>query len=112
VYTIINYQEAKGNMQIEEIQATDVRKGFADMLNRVAFSNAQYRINRHNKRIARLVPETLMQALETLLETDDGLTETLELMVNGDLLAEIEESIQQSEVGEVRPIADIFSELE
>src|SRR5687767_9855523 len=86
-------------MRLEEIQSTQARRVFSDMLDRVAFLETQYRISRHEKHLARLVPEKLMAALETLVEADNALAETLELLLNEDLRDEVEQAVNEARAG-------------
>lgn len=94
-----------------EIQTKEARANFSELLNQVYYTGSQFRIMKRNKGMARLVPEPLVTAIESILADDPALADTLELMLNQNLRQEVEESLAEAKAGHTRSADEFFQEI-
>ena len=92
------------------VTAHEARRHFAELLETAFYQNAQIRIHRNKKPMARLVGEPFMQAIEQLIATQPNLADTLAIMVDGDLMAAIEEGTVEVKAGKTIPIETVLEE--
>jgi hypothetical protein len=81
-----------------------------ELLEQVHYRNAQFRISRKNKIMARLVNDKYLSALEELIRSDAALEDTLWLMLDKEARNIINESLAQSETARKIPLEQAFSD--
>lgn len=96
--------------KIAEVKSHELRRNLSDFLAQVHYQGAQLIVNRWNQKIARIVPETYIDAIEKLLKQDPALADTLELIINDDLRNTLEASEREASSGHLQPARDYFSE--
>jgi prevent-host-death family protein len=87
------------------ISISEARDRLTELMERVHYQHKQFRIVRKDKPMARLVAEPFMVAVDTLLETDSALADTLALMLNEEAMQIIDEDQREWERGESIPLA-------
>lgn len=87
-----------------------LRNNLSSFVEQAHYTNTQIRLTRHKKPIARIVGEDFMQNLERLLEQDPALKETLQIMLDANMLEQIDQSKKEIERGEFRPLTDLLKE--
>lgn len=88
----------------------ELRKNLSPLIEQAHYTNTQIRLTRHNKPLARIVGENFMHSLELLLDQDPELHETLQIMLDRNMLEQINHSQEEIQHGEVRPLADLLAE--
>jgi len=86
------------------VSAYQVRRNLAELLELAYYKNAQIKIERNKKPMARLVGEPFMLAVEKLLSDDPALAETISIMLDDELMDAIETGNQQVAAGKTIPI--------
>lgn len=64
--------------RMDTYSVRDARRQFTDLINRVHYGQAQVRISRHGKVMARLVSDSFMQRLERLVADDPKIADKLQ----------------------------------
>jgi prevent-host-death family protein len=95
-------------MNTTNIPALDARHRLGELLERVYYQSKQYRIVRKNKAMARLVSESMMDAIDQIIESDPGFADTLALMLNKEAKASIAMSRQEIAEGKKVPIEQVL----
>jgi len=81
-----------------------VRCQFGELLERAYYQNQQFRVKRKHKPMARLVGEPYMRVIDALITTNPQLQETIEVMLDKELMSTIEYSEQDLKAGELLPL--------
>jgi antitoxin (DNA-binding transcriptional repressor) of toxin-antitoxin stability system len=97
-------------MHSTTIQALDARQRLGELLELVYYKGRQFRIARKNKPMAWLVGEPFMAALGTLLKQNPRLAETIEIMLDEELVEAIKQGTKEVKTGKTIPIEKIFEE--
>lgn len=97
-------------MSTIETSLIHLRNNLSSFVEQAHYTNTQIRLTRHNRPIARIVGEHFMLSLEELLEQDPALRETLEIMLDQNMVRMIEQSQSDARHGELRPISDLLQE--
>lgn len=88
----------------------ELRSNLSSLIEQAHYTDTQIRLTRHNKPIARIVGEKFMHSLEVLFSQDPGLQETLQVMLDADMLDQLRQSQQEIQQGKVRPLTDLLME--
>jgi len=96
---------------IETIQAADLSTHVDELLARVEDKNQHIIIRRNQRRIARLVPEIYVQAIDHLIESDPAVADTIALMLNVEVRTDIQASMDEWHAGKARPARKVFDEI-
>ncbi len=88
----------------------ELRSNLSSFIEQAHYTDTQIRLTRHNKPIARIVGENFMHSLELLLDQDPGLQETLQIMLDTNMLEQINQSQKEIQRGEVRPLTELLTE--
>ncbi len=99
-----NYILCKGNMTTTTVSAYEVRRNLSELMELAYYKNAQIKIERNSKPMARLVGEPFMAVIEKLLADDPALAETISIMLAGDMMAAIETGTKEVKAGKTIPI--------
>ncbi len=92
------------------IATLHLRQKMGELLEQVYYRNAQFRIARKNKVMARLVNDNYLNALEKLISSDTALEDTLWLMLDKEAQNIINQSLAQSAAGQKFLLEQAFPE--
>lgn len=96
----------------ETISTHDARRELSQLLERVHYTGTQIQINRNKRPMAWLVGvsfmENLVRMVETLAEKDPALADTVELMLDTDVMDTLREGEDDLKNGNVMPIEQIL----
>jgi hypothetical protein len=92
--------------QTNTLSAIQLRQQLGEVLERVHYQSAQFRIMRKDKPMARLVNERYMQAIDELIESDPALADTLALMLNDEFMTIFEQGQKEWAAGKRIPIEE------
>ncbi len=95
---VVNSDTALTTMQL--------RHQLGEILERVHYQSAQFRILRKDKPMARLVNERYMQAIDDLIESDPALADTLALLLNDEFMKIFEQGKKEWAAGKHIPIEE------
>lgn len=90
------------------LSAIELRQRLGEVLERVHYQFAQFRITRKDKPMARLVNEDYMQAIERLMDEDPALAETLDIMLDEVAMRAIQQGEQEITEGKLLPLEAIL----
>lgn len=93
------------------IPAISARKQLGSLLERVYYQGQQFQITRKDKPMARLVGEPFIQAIETLIEADKMVADTLAILLDKEILAAIHQSRREYQAGEAVSVEDVLKSL-
>lgn len=88
------------------LTAIQLRQQLGEVLERVHYQFAQFRILRKDKPMARLVNERYMQAIDHLVESDPAVADTLALMLNEEFMTIFEQGQREWAAGKRIPIEE------
>ena len=86
------------------LNAVELRQQLGEVLERVHYRFAQFRIMRKDKPMARLVNETYMQTIERLLAEEPAMSETLEIMLDQEFMNALQQGDKEIDEGKLLPI--------
>jgi hypothetical protein len=98
------------HQEITDTSLIELRQNLSSIIHQAFYSNTQFRLNSHNKPIARIVGENFMQSLDVLLEHDASLRETLEIMLDKNMMSMLRQSQSDVQNGYIRPLVDLLTE--
>ncbi len=87
-------------MYTQTIQALELRNNLGEFLERVYYQTTQFRIQRKNRPMARLVSEPYMTALEQLILNDPSLADTLAVLMNDEAMRIIQAGDRELQAGQ------------
>lgn len=93
-------------MMPHTIQTIQLRANLGAVLEQVYYQAKQFRIQRKDKPMARLVNERFMSAIDQLLQDDPALADTLALLLNDEAMTIIERSRAEEVRGELIPLQE------
>lgn len=96
-------------MYTQTIQALELRNNLGEFLERVYYQTTQFRIQRKNRPMARLVSDQYMTALEQLIQDDPGLADTLAVLMNDEAMTAIQEGERAIQAGQRIPLAQALT---
>lgn len=96
----------------ETVSTHDARRELSQLLERVHYTGTQIQISRNKRPMAWLVGvpfmENLVRLVNTLAETDPALADTLELMLDQDVMETLREGEDDVKHGNVVPIEQLL----
>ncbi len=87
------------------VSAYQARRNFSELIERAFYQNERIQIERNKKRMAWLVGDPFMAAVEKLLAESPGLMETLAIMLDDEMMAAIRQGDREVREGKTIPIA-------
>lgn len=93
---------------LKTLPLMDARQHLGELVELVRYTNQQFRVTRNKRPMARLVSEPFMQALEQLMAGDPALAETLDIMMNQDMMDAIEQGTREVAEGKLLPLEAVF----
>jgi hypothetical protein len=101
-------------MQTTDIPSLEARQKLGELLERVYYQNAQFRITRKEKPMAWLVSEPFMETVANLIDyvidREPAMADTLALMVNTDAQQIFEQGTQELREGKLVPLESILDD--
>lgn len=88
----------------------ELRQNLSAFIEQAHYTDTQIRLTRHSKPLARLVSEKFMRNLEKLFTQNPEFLETLEVMMDQDVMNTIDDSRAALSRGEVLPLADVLKD--
>jgi PHD/YefM family antitoxin component YafN of YafNO toxin-antitoxin module len=88
------------------LSAIQLRQQLGEVLERVHYQFASFRIMRKDRPMARLVNERYMQALDHLIKSDPALADTLAILLNDEAMEIIEQGMKERAEGKLIPLAE------
>ena len=107
VETITNPPEMTSGTTVTTVEA---KQNISKLMELAFYKGEQIRITRGKRPMAWLVGEPFMDALQRILENNPGLVETLEIMLDPDAMAAIEQGTADVEAGKTIPVAEVLDE--
>ena len=98
------------HQDIADTSLIELRQNLSSIIHQASYTNTQFRLKNHNIPVARIVGENFMQSLDVLLEHDASLRETLEIMLDKNVMQMITQSQSDIQNGDIRPLADLLPE--
>jgi antitoxin (DNA-binding transcriptional repressor) of toxin-antitoxin stability system len=96
------------------VSAHEARQKFAELIELAFYKNAQIRIERNKKPMARIVGEPFMKVLDSvidhIIEHEPAIADTLAIMIDDEIRTVIEQGIQEIKAGKLIPIESILNE--
>ena len=92
------------------IKTMQLRQRMGEILETVCYRDSQYVITRKNKKMAYLVSNRFMSVLDRIMMEDKSLRDTIAIMMNEDLQAELKSSFEDKNAGKVVSLDEAFSE--
>lgn len=86
------------------VTTDEARKNLAQLLELAFYRNEFIQIKRNQRPMGWIVGEPFMDALETLLKDNPGLADTLEILLDDNLRADLDRSIEEGRAGNAVPI--------
>ncbi len=92
------------------IQALDARQRLGELLELVYYKGKQFRIARKNKPMAWLVGEPFMAAIERVLRDNPRFAETVEILLDDEMMEAISKGDQEIKEGKLIPLNKVLNE--
>lgn len=89
------------------VTTDQARKNLAQLLELAFYKNELIQIKRNQRPMGWIVGEPFMDALEMLLRENPGLADTLEILLNEELKASIDHSVEEGKAGKAIPIEQV-----
>jgi hypothetical protein len=86
------------------------RKRLPELLERAFYQNERIQIERNKKPMAWIVGEPFMRAVYSLMRGNPGLAETLEIMMDDELMEAIEQGTREVAQGKTIPIEEALKD--
>ena len=86
------------------------RHRLGEIVELVRYTNQQFLVTRNNRPMARLVGEPFMQALEELMKIEPSVAETLEILMNKEMMDALEQGRREVEARQLLPLSAVLDD--
>jgi hypothetical protein len=112
VIIVFNNKVVEFSMQSSDVPSLEARQKLGELLERVYYQNAQFRITRKEKPMAWLVSEPFMETVVSLIDyvidREPAIADTLALMVNSDAQQVLEQGTEELRDGKLVSLDSIL----